>query len=107
MNTSFTEDNSSGLKENVIKGAFWTMSSETSAQMLSFGVTIVLARILEPEDFEIVALFAVFVGFLAMFTGLGMGAAIIQRQNIDDDYLSTSFWVSIVSRIIVHHTEEH
>lgn len=75
------------------------MFSQISVQIISFGVTIVLARLLQPEDFGIVALSAVFVGCVGLFGGLGMGSAIIQRQNINDDYLSTSFWVSIVAGI--------
>jgi len=88
-----------GLKREFIKGTFWTTFSQVSVQIISIGVTIVLARLLQPEDFGIVALSGVFVGFVGLFGGLGMGSAIIQRQNINDDYLSTSFGVSIFTGI--------
>lgn len=90
-----------GLKKKVVKGSFFTMLSQVIVQIISFGVTIFLARTLQPEDFGIVALSAIFVGFVGMFSGLGMGAAIIQRQNINDDYLSTSFWVGIFAGIAI------
>lgn len=85
------------LKEKVVKGTSWNIVSQISVQILSLGVTVVLARLLNPDDFGIVALSDVFLGFAYLFADLGMGAAIIQRQKIDDDYLSTSFWVSIVT----------
>lgn len=90
-----------GLKEKVIKGASWNILSQISVQILSIGVTIVLARLLNPEDFGIVALSEVFFGLAYLFADFGMGAAIIQRQEIDSDYLSTSFWVSIFTGLCI------
>lgn len=62
---------------------------------------IVLARLLNPEDFGMVALSDVFLGFAYLFADLGMGPAIIQRKEIDDDYLSTSFWVSVATGLAI------
>ena len=85
-----------GLKEKVIKGASWSIISQISVQVLSVGVTIVLARLLNPEDFGVVTISEIFVGFAYLFADLGMGAAIIQRQTTDDNALATSFWVTVI-----------
>ncbi|HBG46055.1 MAG TPA: colanic acid exporter [Deltaproteobacteria bacterium] len=89
--------NKTELKQKIISGSFWSISSNVASQAVTFAVTIILARLLAPEDFGIVAISAVFTGIITLFQDLGMGAAIIQRQNIDDDYLSTSFSVSLIA----------
>ncbi len=89
------------VKQRVINGSFWTIFSNISSNAVSFAVTVVLARLLTPEDFGIVAISAVFIGVVTLFQDLGMGSAIIQRRNIDDDYLATSFSVSLISGIAI------
>jgi len=89
------------LKNKIISGSFWTVFSNVASQLVTFSVTIVLARLLTPGDFGIVAISSVFVGVIILFQDLGMGAAIIQRQNIDDDYLSTSFTVSLLAGVLL------
>jgi len=64
-------------------------------------VVMVLARLLSPKDFGIVGLTAVFTGIVIAFNELGMSAAIIQRKDIDNDHLSTSFWANIIMGIIL------
>ena len=73
------------------------MFVQVTNQLLSIGVLIILARLLNPEDFGTVALSDVFFGFAYLFADLGMGPAIIQKQKIDDNDLSTSFWVSVAT----------
>src|SRR3989337_3369416 len=91
----------SDLKNKIISGSFWTVFSNIASQLVTFTVTIVLARLLSPGDFGVVAISSVFVGVIILFQDLGMGAAIIQRQNIDDDYLSTSFTVSLLAGVLL------
>lgn len=87
----------SDLKKKVVSGSAWTLFANVSSQAISFLVTVVLARLLTPGDFGVVAISAVFIGVITLFQDVGMGAAIIQRKDIDDDYLSTSFSVSIIA----------
>src|SRR3990170_3444421 len=91
----------SDLKNKIISGSFWTVFSNIASQLVTFTVTIVLARLLTPGDFGVVAISSVFVGVIILFQDLGMGAAIIQRQHIDDDYLSTSFTVSLLAGVLL------
>jgi len=101
MKTPIIEDENSGLRNKVIKGTTWNFFSQICDQGLSLVVTIILARILYPSDFGIVALSVVFVGLMELFQNLGMGSAIIQKKNIGDDYLSTSFWTGIFTGICI------
>lgn len=89
------------LKNKIISGSFWTVFSNIASQLVTFSVTVVLARLLTPGDFGVVAISSVFVGVIILFQDLGMGAALIQRQNIDEDYLSTSFTVSLLAGVLL------
>lgn len=91
----------SDLKHKLIHGSAWTLLANVSAQAITFLVTVVLARLLTPGDFGIVAISAVFTGIITLFQDVGMGAALIQRKDIDEDYLSTSFSVSVIAGVIL------
>lgn len=60
-----------------------------------FIVNVILARLLYPEEFGIVGLAAIFLGFISTINELGLSAAIIQRKKLDETHLSTSFWASL------------
>jgi O-antigen/teichoic acid export membrane protein len=89
------------LKDQVISGSFWSAASNVSVQAAHFIVTIVLARLLIPEDFGIVAISGVVVGVITLFQDLGMGSAIIQKKRIDEDHLATSFLISFVAGVAI------
>lgn len=92
---------SAELRHKVLSGSAWTLSANISSQAISFLVTVVLARLLTPNDFGVVAISAVFTGVITLFQDVGMGAALIQRKDIDEDYLSTSFTVSLLAGVFL------
>lgn len=63
--------------------------------------TIILARLLAPEHFGIIGVFFIVSGALESFTHTGFGKALIQRENIDSDFLNTAWTVSITRGIIL------
>jgi O-antigen/teichoic acid export membrane protein len=89
------------LKKQVMSGSFWSAASNISVQAVHFVVLIVLARLLVPEDFGIVAISGVVVGIITLFQDLGMGSAIIQKKRIDEGHLATSFLVSFVTGVAI------
>lgn len=76
-----------------------------SGQILSFVVTAILARLLTPADFGIVAISAIFVAIAGVFVDCGLSSALIQRKEIDKKDCSTVFWfslgVSLVAALIL------
>lgn len=58
--------------------------------------SLVLARILTPEDFGLVAMAMVVVGFVELLRDLGTGAALIQRIELTDELIASVFWVNLV-----------
>lgn len=63
--------------------------------MLHVGSTIVLARLLVPEDFGLVAMASVIIAFVAAFKDAGLAMATVQRENITREQISTLFWLNL------------
>ncbi len=82
------------LKEQTIKAFMWVTSARAVSQAFSWIVTILLARVLLPADFGLIALAWVIVGFLDLINELGIGAAIVQKKDLTADDADTMFWVS-------------
>lgn len=87
---------SENLKIKATSGVFWNGSSQFLTQGFQLIVLMILARLLTPEDFGIVGLATLFTGLVGVANELGLSAAIIQRKDIDDAHLSTSFWANII-----------
>jgi PST family polysaccharide transporter len=62
---------------------------------LTFAFFIVLARLLQPEVFGLVAMSMVYVGLLTILQEQGFAQAIIQRQDLHPDHLNTAFWMNL------------
>jgi PST family polysaccharide transporter len=86
-----------GLRRKVARGLTWTMLHTWGGQFLSLIVFLVLARLLTPDQFGLVALAAVFVAFAQLIVDQGFGDAIIQRPGVTRAHLDTAFWVAVVT----------
>lgn len=85
------------LKDKAIKGVKWTSLSSlitTILQLLQLGI---LARLLEPSAFGLMALVMVVIGFSQAFLDMGISNAIIHKQKITKDQLSTLYWVNVLT----------
>lgn len=79
----------------------WSALDVALGQGLRFVITVVLARLLSPSEFGTVALLALFIGVASVFVESGLGQALIQRQDVSDEDLSTVFWFNVVVAILV------
>jgi O-antigen/teichoic acid export membrane protein len=75
-----------------IKSGLWYSVLKTITQVLSWVVTIWIARILLPDDYGLMAMASMLTGYLDIFGELGLSAAIIQRKQINRAELSSVFW---------------
>lgn len=85
-------DNSSKVTSNLI----WRLLERFGAQIVTFIVSIVLARLLNPEIYGVVALLTVFITILQVFVDSGLGTALIQKKNADQLDFSTVFYTNLV-----------
>ena len=83
-------------------GTFWQFAQKMLGQIIHFGVSVVLARLLLPSDYGTVALAGMYTVFLGIFVSCGLGAALIQKKNVDDLDLCTIFWAQLVFASIIY-----
>lgn len=83
------------LRHHTIKGVAWNTLGRISNQVLQFGLSVILMRLLQPADYGLLAMAWVVIGFAGIFNEFGFGSAIVQRQDIDAQHLSSVFWINI------------
>lgn len=83
------------LHKKTTSAAKWSALDVFMRQGVQFCVTIVLARILTPDDFGVIAMLALFIGVAGIFIDGGFSAALIQRQNITHTDESTVFYFNL------------
>ncbi|MCQ2387263.1 MAG: lipopolysaccharide biosynthesis protein [Clostridia bacterium] len=81
--------------KSVFSNFIWRFLERWGAQLISFVVSIILARILEPTVYGTVALIFVFTAILQVFVDSGFGTALIQKKDADDKDFSTVFFFNI------------
>lgn len=86
----------------VIKNFIWRFAERCGAQLVTFIVSIVLARILAPEDYGTIALVTVFTTILQVFVDSGLGTALIQKKEADDLDFSSVFFFNFAVCIILY-----
>lgn len=82
------------LKERFVSGVSWSAGAQTAQQVLTLGISIILARHLLPKDYGLVAMVLVFTGFADMLIEGGFSAALVQNQRLDPQHTSSAFWIN-------------
>ncbi|WP_346678050.1 lipopolysaccharide biosynthesis protein [Erysipelatoclostridium sp. An173] len=86
----------------IISNLIWRFSERMLAQIVTFIVSIVLARLLSPEEYGTVTLIMIFITIADVFANAGFGNALIQKLNVDNIDYSSVLYVSIVVSIILY-----
>src|SRR3954462_5075405 len=92
----------STLKNRVVTGLFWTFGERIITQGISFVLSIILARILMPSEFGVLALILVFINIANVFVSTGLGEALIQKKDSDESDFSTMFYCSFVVSVFLY-----
>ena len=90
------------LKQKTISGVVWTFAQQFGSQIISFAVSLILARILLPSDFGTIAIFSVLMGIGSVLIDSGLTNSLIRTQDVDDTDLSTVFYFNFVVSFIVY-----
>ena len=81
----------SNIKNQLFSGVFYTALAKYSGIVISLVIAGILARLLSPDDFGIVAVATVIIAFFSLLTDMGISPAIIQDHSLPEDELSTIF----------------
>ncbi len=89
-------------RTKVVSGLTWIFMARFGAQIVTFVVSIILARLLDPVVFGTVAILTVFMEIMTVFVDSGLGNALIQKKNADNLDFSTVFYFNIAVGIITY-----
>ena len=90
------------LKSSVITSLIWKFLERIGTQGVQFVVAIVLARLLAPTDFGLIALVTVFVTIANVFVQSGLNTALIQKKDADNLDFSTVFYSSLALAVVLY-----
>jgi O-antigen/teichoic acid export membrane protein len=90
------------IKEQAVTGMLWMGGYRFGTQIIDQTFTIILVRLLAPSDFGLMAMVAVFTTLFFVFADMGLASpALIQRLDLDEEYLSTAFWSNFVGGLVL------
>lgn len=89
------------LKQKTINGAKWTAYSTILITLLQLIQISILARFLDATAFGLMAVVMVIIGFSQVFLDMGISNAIIFKQEITHEQLSTLYWVNIIAGFLL------
>lgn len=83
------------LETRTVRGIGWTATSKIAQLLMSILISAILARLLTPSDFGLIAMVVVFSNFASIFSDFGLMSAIVQKKDVSDEALSSTFWISV------------
>ena len=89
-------------REKVFGNLIWRFAERSGAQIVSFVVSLVLARMLSPDVYGTIALITVFITIVQVFVDSGLGNALIQKKDADQKDFSTVFFCNIFFCLILY-----
>lgn len=90
------------IKREVIQSLFWKLMERGGVQGVQFILQIVLARLLTPEDYGIIAIIAIFITIANVFVQSGFNTALIQNKNTKEEDFSSVFYLSMFVAVILY-----
>ena len=88
--------------QNVIRGIFWSGVDRFSVQIVQFFISVILARLLTPQDFGLLAMMLVIINIIQVINEAGFGEALMQKLNRDELDFSTVFVFNIIFGVTLY-----
>ena len=92
----------SSLKDKTVKGVIWSAVDRFSAQGIQFVFSILIARLLVPEDYGVIAMLGIFLGVSQSFIDSGFGTALVRKIDRTETDFSTVFYFNIIVATIFY-----
>lgn len=90
------------LKQQTVSGVLWTFSQQFGVQLINFIAQIVLARILLPSEFGLIAMLSVFISIGKSLMDSGLTASLIRTPDPDQRDYSTVFFINMIGSIVIY-----
>ena len=92
----------SQIKTSVIAGFFWKAMESGGDQLITFFISVILARLLGPEKYGTMAIMLIFIAIAQVIIQNGFQTALIQKKEIGDEDLSSVFWVGLLISTVLY-----
>jgi len=89
------------LTTKAVRGLGWAGVSQVIRLLLQFGIMALLARLISPKEFGLIAMVVVFTNLVSVFSDFGLTAALVQHKELTEKHLSSSFWLNIIAGLIL------
>lgn len=89
------------IREQAIAGIKWTAGGKLAAQAITWGITLIVMRLLHPEDYGLLAIASVFLAFMMMLSEAGLAPALVQKQELGNTALQQVFAIIIVINLVL------
>ena len=91
-----------GTEKKILTNFIWRFAERCGSQLVTFIVSVVLARILDPSDYGIITLVTVFTTILQVFVDSGLGTALVQKKDADDLDFSSVFYFNCALCLVLY-----
>lgn len=102
QNVSINILSTNNLKRKTISGFIWKFGERILSQFISFAVSIILARLLMPKEYGVIAIAMIFIAISNVLASSGLGTSLVQKKDADNVDFSTMFYSGIVLAIILY-----
>jgi teichuronic acid exporter len=92
----------SDLKKKTTKGLLWSSIDRFSTQGIGFVFSIILARLLQPKDYGVIAMLMIFMAIAGTFVDSGFSTALIRKPDLKEKDMSTAFYFNIVVGVVCY-----
>ncbi len=96
-----TEHIKTDIERRTIRGGAATVGYQVAKQAVSIFETAILSRLIMPSDSGLINMVVIVTGFIALFNDMGLSAATIQKERLEQDQVSTLFWINIAMGVIL------
>ncbi len=90
------------IKEKTISSLFWLFMERIGAQLVSFIVSVVLARLLLPEEYGVISLVTIFITILNVFVSNSFSQALVQKKDSDELDFSSVFFFNLCFSVLLY-----
>ncbi|WP_353132615.1 lipopolysaccharide biosynthesis protein [Pseudopedobacter sp.] len=90
------------LRKKTISALAWTYGQQIGVQLISFAITITLARILVPEEFGLIAMITVFISIGSLLVDSGLSSSLIRTTESNQKDYSTVFYFNLAGSIAIY-----
>ena len=90
------QDRQQPLADKIKAGVLWRSGSQIAGQLIAWGATFVVIRLLSPADYGLVAMTGVVLAFLDLFKGWGFASALVRQERVDPHRIGQAFGLLVL-----------